>query len=73
MPPTFRPHFPGGCGCQRRRHRGSVVSARGAGPTGGGRVRQPLALTGGAEILRDAEGVAGPSLVYSPLPAIPLW
>ncbi|XP_003368426.1 transposon Ty3-I Gag-Pol poly protein, partial [Trichinella spiralis] len=34
MPPTLRPYFPGGCGCQQRRHRGSVVSARGAGPTG---------------------------------------
>ncbi|KRX37052.1 Transposon Ty3-G Gag-Pol polyprotein [Trichinella murrelli] len=49
---------------------GAVLSQQGE---RGGRVRQPLALTGGAELLRDAEGVAGPSLVYSPLPAIPLW
>ncbi|KRY54980.1 Retrovirus-related Pol polyprotein from transposon 17.6 [Trichinella britovi] len=70
--PTSRlqPHFPNGCGCQRRRHQGSVVTSRRAGPTGGGRVCQPLALTGGAELLRDAEGDAGPSLCYSPLPAI---
>ncbi|KRX74111.1 Retrovirus-related Pol polyprotein from transposon 17.6 [Trichinella sp. T6] len=52
----------------RRRHRSSVVAARRAGPTGVGPVRQPLALTVGAGLLRDAEGDAGPSLGHSPLP-----
>ncbi|KRY26579.1 DNA primase large subunit [Trichinella spiralis] len=67
VPPRLRPHSPSGCGCQRKRHQSSVVAARRAGPTGGGRVRLPLALTVGAELLRDAEGDAGPSLGYSPL------
>ncbi|KRX51354.1 RNA-directed DNA polymerase -like protein [Trichinella sp. T9] len=73
VPPRLQPHFPNGCGCQPRRHQGSVVASRRAGPTGGGRVCQPLALTGGAELLRDAEGDAGPSLCYSPLPAVLVW
>ncbi|XP_003367423.1 conserved hypothetical protein, partial [Trichinella spiralis] len=34
MPPTLRPYFPGGCGCQQRLHQGTVVSTRGARPTG---------------------------------------
>ncbi|KRZ87410.1 PiggyBac transposable element-derived protein 3 [Trichinella sp. T8] len=66
-PPRFRPPFPVGCGCQRGHHWGSAIAASGAEPAGGNRVRQPLALTGGEGLLRDAEGDASFRLSYSPL------
>ncbi|KRY40457.1 PiggyBac transposable element-derived protein 3 [Trichinella spiralis] len=66
-PPRFRPPFPAGCGCQRGRHWGRAIAARGAEPAGGNRVRQPLARLGGEGLLRDEEGGASFLLGYPPL------
>ncbi|KRZ79690.1 hypothetical protein T10_12773 [Trichinella papuae] len=68
-----RPTLYGGRRRQRARHQSGTVATERTKPSGGNhRLRQSLALASREELLRYAEGDAGPRLGYPALPAVPV-